>query len=120
MHANLTPSHAISHDTWQVVEVLLEAQADPHHQDLILGSALEIAVREKPRNKKRLLQLLYAADESAAAKAEAATGSSIGASPLGPKPIPGPAIGAIPDLLLDAVARKFGHFQTKSSFRTRR
>ena len=35
-------------------------------QDLVLGSPIEIATREKPRHQKKLMQLLELADESQA------------------------------------------------------
>ena len=41
-----------------MTEALLAAKADPSHQDLVLGSALEIASREKPPNHRCALFVL--------------------------------------------------------------
>ena len=42
----------------KVVEALLNAKADPHHEDVVLGSSLDIVRHERPRSHKRMLRLL--------------------------------------------------------------
>ena len=48
----------------KVVESLLNAKAQPHAQDLVLGSAIDIARNERPRHQKKLLKLLTQAAPS--------------------------------------------------------